>query len=77
MLSINLEEDRSSSLALKSEYEALYEIVSYHANNIENIHKQQNFCRDIFLSIDNPNPENRELWSSGILFNVIINNTEI
>jgi hypothetical protein len=70
MLSINLEDDKSSSLSLRSEFEALYEIMSYHTNNIENILKQQNFCKDIFLSIDNPNPEMRELWSNGILFNV-------
>jgi hypothetical protein len=71
MLSINFEDDRSSSLSLKSEYEALFEFVSYNTINIENIIKQQIFCRDIFQSIDNPNPDNREFWSNGILFNVI------
>ena len=70
MLSINLEDDRSSSLSLKSEYEVLFELLSYHTINIENIIKQQNFSKDIFLSIDNPNPDYREFWNSGILFNV-------
>jgi hypothetical protein len=73
ILSLNMEEDISSSLSLKSEYEALFEIVSYHTLNIENIIKQQNFQKEIFLSTENPKPDNQEFWNSGICFNLFLN----
>jgi hypothetical protein len=70
-----MEEDISSSLSLKSEYEALFEMISYHTLNMENVIKQQNFHKDIFLSIDNPKPESQEFWNSGICFNIFFNVT--
>jgi hypothetical protein len=58
----------NNNLSLKSEFESIYYILAIHATNIENTLKQQNFCRKIFQSVENPNPENFEFWNNGICF---------
>jgi hypothetical protein len=70
-LSINLddEKDRYSSLSLKSEYDAICEILSFSASSCEHILKGQNFYKSIFHSVENSESNNVEFWCSGILFN--------
>lgn len=72
ILSINFEEDKSSSLALKSEYDALCEMLSLHIGNIEYSLKNYNCLKQIFMNVNNPTPENIEFWNNGICFNVYI-----
>lgn len=70
-LSINLddEKERYGSLALKSEYDAICEILSFSASSCEHILKGQNFYKSIFHSSENTDSKNIEFWCSGILFN--------
>lgn len=67
---MHLEEDKSSYLSLKNEFDALYLMLSLHSTNVENILKQQNFFKRIFVSVENPRPDNLEFWSNGICFSV-------
>ena len=41
-----------------------------HFSSIENNLKQQNFFKQLFESVDNPEPENSEFWCNGIRFSV-------
>jgi hypothetical protein len=68
-LSYKEEDEKSYSLVLKSEYEALNEILSFNSYLMEHLFKSANFFKNIFRSIDNPEPEKIEFWYYGILFN--------
>jgi hypothetical protein len=70
LMTINYEEEKGSQLSLRSEYESLVELLVIHFSSIENNLKQQNFFKQLYESVENPEPEKTEFWCEGIRFSV-------